>query len=497
MFSRETQALMEAAVDAIVVIDHHGRIQGLNDATCRMFGYRNDELLGENVRLLMPEPDRGEHDGYIARYLQTGKPRIIGIGREVKARRNDGTIFPVRLSVGRVPDASPARFVGLMRDISAEREATAALELERDRARAFLELHDSILLELDPARRVREINARGSELLGAPASEIIGQDWARFMCGDSERERARLMLASAASSGSSREREFDCQDMTGDSRRIYWRCIALRGADGAPAGWLCSGADVTERAQREQLAHLAQDRLTRVARLATMCEMAAGVAHEVNQPLAAITAYARACERYLEKPAPELDEVREAVREINSEGLRAGEIIRRLRQMVKVDAPDERQPVDINAVVEELRSLLQSDARMHEAQIGFRLAEDVPPVLANPSHLQQVVLNLVRNALEAQLAQPAETRRVELASSVTDAGDVEIRVTDNGPGIDQSIRDRLFDPFSTTKPMGTGLGLAISRTIVQSHGGSIGTRAEAPHGATFTVRLPAAVEVVR
>src|SRR6185436_16334079 len=260
---------------------------------------------------------------------------------------------------------------------------------------AFLELHDSILLELDPERRVREINARGSELLGAPVREIIGQDWVRFMCGETERERARLLLASALSSGSSREREFDCQDMTGTPRRIYWRCIALRTADGTPAGWLCSGADVTEWAQREHHAHLAQERLTRVARMATMGEMAAGVAHEVNQPLTAITTYARACERYLEQSAPDLAEVKEAVREINAEGLRAGEIIRRLRQMVKVDAPDERADVDINALIEELRSLLQSDARVHDAQLRIELAPALPRVTANSVHLQQVILNLV------------------------------------------------------------------------------------------------------
>ncbi len=497
MFSREIQGLMEAVVDAVVAIDHRGRIQAVNDATCRMFGYRTYELLGENVKILMPEPDRGDHDGYLARYLETHQAKIIGIGREVTAMRRDGTVFPIRLSVGQVPDASPARFLGFMRDVSSEREATAALKLERDRARAFLQLHDSILLELDPQHRVRDINLRGSELLGAPVEEIVGQDWVRFMCGDTERERARLLLASALSSGSSREREFDCVDMVGTPLRIYWRCIALRTADGSPAGWLCSGADVTRWAQREHHAHLAQDRLTRVARLATMGEMAAGIAHEVNQPLTAITTYARACERYLEQPIPDLAEVKEAVREINAEGMRAAEIIRRLRQMVRVDEPDERLNVDVNALIGELRSLLQSDARVHDAQLQINLAPELPPVNANPVQLQQVILNVVRNALEALMAKPAGTRRVELFTSATDMGDVEIRVVDNGPGIEASIADRLFDPFSTTKSAGTGLGLAISRTIVQGHGGTIHTQPAQPQGATFVVRLPAAMEFVR
>jgi two-component system sensor kinase FixL len=491
MYSRDTQALMEAAVDAIVVIDHRGHVQTVNEATRTLFGYRGDELLGENVSLLMSEPDRSAHDGYMARYLATGVPHIIGIGREVVARRKDGSTFPVRLSVGRVPDSAPPRFVGLLRDISAERAANAALKLQRDRAQAFLELHDSILLELDAAGRVREINARGGDLLGAPAAELVGRDWLDFMCGGGERERARHMLANALASGASREREFDCRDATGVPRRIYWRCIALLDAEGATAGWLCSGADVTERHQREQETHVAQDRLTRVARLATMGEMAAGVAHELNQPLTAITTYARACERYLAMDQPYMAEVTEAVREIHAEGQRAAENIRRLRQMVRVDAPDERAPLDVNAALAELRSLLQSDARVHDAQLSIRLAPDLPQVEANAVHVQQVVLNLVRNAFEALQEKPPGSRRVDLSTARTAAGDVEIRVADNGPGIDPRIADRLFDPFSTTKSAGTGLGLAISRTIIQSHGGNIGTRSGA-QGADFYVHLPAA-----
>jgi two-component system, LuxR family, sensor kinase FixL len=494
MFSRETLALMEAAVDAIVVIDDRGHIMAVNESVGRMFGHRTGELLGANVSLLMPESDRTRHDSYIERHLATGAAKIIGIGREVIAQRKDGSLFPVRLSVGRVPGVQPPRFVGLMRDVTAEHESAAALKLERDRARAYLELHDSILLELDAGRCVREINARGSELLGAPMSDIAGSDWIHFMRGDLERERARLLLDGALASGKSRGRELDCTDMNGAVRRIYWRCIALRGADGAPAGWLCSGADMTERAQREETAHLAQERLTRVARLATLGEMAAGVAHEINQPLTAITTYARACERYLAMPEPDLAEAGEAVREINVEGLRAGEIIRRLRQMVKLDAPDERAATSINVLIEELRSLLQSDARVHDARLHIELTPDLPPVIANAVQLQQVVLNLIRNALEALLDQPPGSREVRLSTSHGSGGGIELRVRDNGPGIAPQIAARLFHPFSTTKNAGTGLGLAISRTIVQSHGGTIDTRPVEPRGAEFHVHLPAAEE---
>lgn len=492
MFSSDAQALMEAAVDAIIVIDHRGRIQAVNHSTCRIFGYATHELLGENVSVLMPEPDRSAHDGYMARYLATGRAKIIGIGRQVTARRRDGTSFPASLSVGRVPDSEPPRFVGLVRDITSEIEATNALKLERDRSNAYLELNDAILMSLDAGSVIREVNARGAQLLGAPSADIAGRDWFSFLRNDTERERARIMLASALANGVSREREYDAVDATGAPLRIYWRCIARRAADGAPAGWLCSGADVTERVRREEQAHLAQQRLTRVARLATMGEIASGVAHELNQPLTAITTYARACERYLAQPEPDLPEIRAAAREIAAEGLRAGKIITRLRQHVRTDGDDERAPVDVNALVEELQPMFAADARLHESRLSIGLTPHLPAVQGHEAQLQQVILNLVRNAFEAVEAVPATERMVELTTARTIQGDVEVRITDNGPGVSPAIAERLFDPFVTTKLAGTGLGLTISRTIVQAHGGSIGVRPVAPHGATFYVQLPVA-----
>lgn len=495
MFSRDTQALMEAAVDAVIVIDFKGRMQAVNEAACRTFGYRTHELLGENVSILMAEPDRSRHDEYLARHLETGHARIIGVGREVIARRRDGSSFPVRLSVGRVPESTPPRFVGLIRDITAERDATAALKTERDRARAYLELHDSILVELDADRRIREINTRGAEQLGGSVACLVGRDWLEFMANGAERDWAEILLADASATNGPREREFECSDVVGERRRILWRSIGLRDAKGQGSGWLCSGADVTARAQAEQQAHLAKERLTQVARLATVGEMATGVAHEINQPLTAITTYARAGERYLALERPDLAEATDALREIAAEGLRAGDIIRRLRQMVRLDAPDTRTRVAVNALIEELRSLLHSDARAHDVRLSFELAAGLPPIVANGLHLQQVILNLVRNGFEALKAHPVGEREVSV-STVTDGIDaLEIRIDDNGPGIDPDIASTLFEPFSTTKQTGTGLGLAMSRTIVQSHGGTITTCPLEPRGTRFIVRLPASEEV--
>jgi two-component system sensor kinase FixL len=492
MFSRETQALMDAAVDAVIVIDHRGRITAVNDATHLAFNYRTDELLGENIRMLMPEPDRSAHDGYLARYLATGQAKVIGIGREITAQRKDGSLFPARLSVGRIEQSQPPRFVGLVRDITAEHATLAALQLQRDRANAFLELHESILLELDSERRIRQINTRGCALLGAPEVGLLGRDWLDFMRGDIERRSACMLLAGALESGSPREREFDAVTAAREQRRIQWRCIALRGIDGSPEGWLCSGTDVTDWARREEHAQLTRERLTRVSGLATMGEMAAGIAHELNQPLTAITTYARACERYLGMPEPDFPELAEAVREIGAEGMRAAEIILRLRKLVSQDNPGVMALVDINPIIDELKVLLLADARVNDARLHLALSPGLPRIDANAAQIQQVILNLVRNALEALAEVPPGSREITLTTVRTREGEIEVRVADNGPGVLPAIADRLFHPFATTKKGGTGLGLAVSRTIMQAHGGTIGWRPVDPHGACFYLRLPAA-----
>ena len=287
-----------------------------------------------------------------------------------------------------------------------------------------------------------------------------------------------------------REREFDVV-VHGETRRIYWRCIARRQPDGTAAGWLCSGADVTDRVRREEHTVLAQDRLTRVARMATMGEMASGIAHELNQPLTAITTYARACTHFANMPQPDLAGLREAVREINAEGLRAGKIISRLRQLVREEEPQDLALTDVNALIEELQVMLTADARVHDTRLRIMLAPSLPRIQANSVQIQQVVLNLARNAFEALVEMPAGDRAVDLTTLRTGSGDIEIRISDNGPGIAPEIADRLFDPFITTKKSGTGLGLAISRTIARSHGGTIHSRPATPRGTSFHVCLPA------
>jgi two-component system, LuxR family, sensor kinase FixL len=364
----DLQALLDACVDAVVIIDHRGNIETFNRAACRIFGYADSEVVGRNVSMLMPEPDSGRHDQYLERFLQTRDPHVIGIGRDVVARRRDGSQFPAALSVGEIAGGPAPRFVGFLHDLS--------------------------------GRRAQE------------------------------------------------EQRRDAQEAVREAR----------------------------------------ERLTHVARLSTMGEMTTGLAHEINQPLTAITLYAQAAERLAQQAAPEMEEIVAALRQISAQALRAGEVIKRLRALVR-NRRTQEELLDLNAVVRELAVLAESDARSNDVVLHIELAPQLPQVVGDAVQLQQVMLNLVRNAIEAVQA-PGSERLVVLRTAPSPAG-VEMSVTDLGPGVDQSVRERLFQAFATTKPEGTGLGLAISRSIVDNHGGQLSWRPNQPRGSCFYFELPA------
>jgi len=230
--------------------------------------------------------------------------------------------------------------------------------------------------------------------------------------------------------------------------------------------------------------------MLQVSRLATIGEMAAGVAHELNQPLTAIANYAQACDRLLARPGADLGDVRTALREIAAQAVRAGDILHRLRSLARSQSM-RREPAAINATIEAIRDLILAEGRVHRARVHFELAERLPPISIDAVQIQHVVLNLVRNGLEAPADSGAEERELTLRTSAASDGDVEIAILDNGLGMSPQALERLFDPFFSTKPEGTGLGLAISNTVVRAHGGTLRYSPNVPRGACFSIRLPA------
>jgi two-component system, LuxR family, sensor kinase FixL len=230
-------------------------------------------------------------------------------------------------------------------------------------------------------------------------------------------------------------------------------------------------------------------RLLHVSRLATIGEMAAGLAHELNQPLTAIANYAQACSRLLARPDNDPVELRQALAEITSQAARAAEIVRRLRSLARSQR-SERAAVPVNLLIGEIIELIESDARLHAATLSLDLAEHLPPVLVDVGQIQHVVLNFVRNSLEALAPRAPGTGQVFIRTRLADASQVELAVIDNGPGPAPETLERLFDPFFSTKESGTGMGLAMNNTIARLHGGSVGYRPNHPAGACFYILLP-------
>jgi two-component system sensor histidine kinase DctS len=258
-------------------------------------------------------------------------------------------------------------------------------------------------------------------------------------------------------------------------------------AEGRQTGWMGSVLDITERKRARELARQQEEKLAATARLVTMGEMASTIAHELNQPLSAIASYTAGCLNLLQG-APEAGELQEALRKAAEQTQRAGRIIRRVHDFVRKREPT-RTPVRMRAVVEEAVGFADVEARKRRVRIEARLADEDPELHADPLLLQQVVLNLLRNAMDAMAATPADRREILVATEAAGKS-VTVSISDRGCGIPPEIREQLFQPFFSTKTEGMGMGLNICRSIIEFHRGRVWAEANPGGGAVFSFTLP-------
>lgn len=347
----------------MVVIDDKGRILSFSSAAEAMFGYAEHEVVGENVSMLMPSPDRERHDSYISRYHETGERRIIGIGRLTTARRRDGSTFPIELAIGEAQTSSGQIFTGFIRDLTETQQAE---------------------------RRLQDV--------------------------------------------------------------------------------------------QQELAH--------ISRVSAMGTLASALAHELNQPLTAIANYMEAARDLLRQPGEDtLDLIREALDESAGQAIRAGHIVRRLREFI-ARGETERTVESLRKLVTEANAL----ALIGAGELGIEVLVQLDPagdrVLVDRIQVQQVLLNLIRNAIEAM--QPRPIRQLEITSRLEGRGMVHVQVADSGGGLDPQVAARLFEPFFSTKDTGMGLGLSICRTIIEAQGGKIWASRSRMGGTAFHFTLMAA-----
>lgn len=490
---REFQAVLDAAVDAVVLFDHEGRIELLNHAGERMFGYNEQEVIGLKVHILLPEPYRSQHEDYLRHYIELGEPRIIGIGRELLAKRRDGSEFYAELAVGRVQGTEPPRFVGFIRDVTIRRNAEEALR----RSEAQLTIAQEIA---NLGNYVMHFEGHVEDYWSPHLYRVLGRRFGEPYIGVYDylaplvhpTDRARWQQARDDLKNGARATDIEYRIHHPDSTLRYVHHIAhtTLNAEGRPLRQVGTIHDITDRRRAEDEARQMQDRIAHFGRISTMGEMAAGIAHEVNQPLTAIATYAQASQRLIAAGDFSPAEIAEALEHISAQALRAGEVIRRLRTFVK-NREVKRELIEANRLLEDVLTLAQTDARHHGVHISLDAASQAPQVQADAVQIQQVILNLVRNSIDAMQNVPEPRREIMLRTHVDAEGDVEFMVADRGIGLDPATVAELFNPFYTTKPGGTGLGLSISRSIIRAHGGKLWCSPNPGGGARFFFTLPA------
>ncbi|HKV80255.1 MAG TPA: PAS domain S-box protein [Candidatus Sulfotelmatobacter sp.] len=482
--------IVETASDVVVTMDETGTIRSANPSTTRIFGYESAELIGKPLTVLMPEFMRKLHDSGFRRYLATGQRHINWQGTELTAMRKNGEEFPVEISFGELTRDGHKVFTGFIRDISARKHAEEKLRASERTLRELTETIPQMLWSAEADGAVDYCNQRVLDYTGLSGEQVKGAGWMKTVHHDDIAKMARAW-SEAVLSGQPFQHEFRC--LRGADRAYRWcisRALPLRDQSGRILKWFGTVVDLHDWKEAQQALQVTQAELARVSRLTTMGELAASIAHEVNQPLTAVTNNSSACLRLLAKGNLDPEVLRRVLEEIVADATRASAVISRIRAYIK-KAPTEMCELDINSVIQEVLALAGHDLQNNQVSVDCHLTEKLPHVQADRVQLQQVLLNLIMNGVEAMTG--AQSRTLSLESRTDESGNVLVAVGDSGTGLG-SESDCLFTPFFTTKGNGMGMGLPISRSLIESHGGRLWATANSPQGAMFSFTLPASSE---
>jgi PAS domain S-box-containing protein len=472
------RSIIRSAVDAIVLIDAHGNIEAFNPAAERLFGYTEAEVLGQNVSMLMPQPYRGEHDGYLERYLATGRRTIIGIGREVTGQRRDGSRFPLHLSVGETEVAGERKFTGIIHDLTERVQLEDRLRASEARWRSIVDSAVDGIIVIDAKGRIESFNPAAERLFGYTEAELVGKNVHVLMPAPYHDEHDGYM---------SRYLRTGEKKIIGIGREV----TGLR-RDGSTFPLRLSVGEMHVNGERKFTGILAdlsarvqiEERLREQTALARLGEMAAVIAHEVKNPLAGIRGAIQVIGGRLPKESRDAAVVKEIVTRIDA----LNELIKDLLLFARPPQP-RPAPVDLADLVQTTADLLRGDPALKT--IGVRVEGNALPAMADAELLKIVFQNLLVNGVQAMHGQG--DIRVTLE---TIDGLARVTFRDAGPGIAPDVLDKIFTPFFTTKARGTGLGLATAKRIVEAHGGRIAIACPPGGGTTVTVELPSTAAAV-
>lgn len=462
--------------EAAVLIDEFARIHYVNDRACRAWEYSREELLQMSVPDLDPDYPMDRWPDHWFELKRDGSQFF-----ESRHRTKSGRTFNVEVSANYFEHEGRGWNLGLSRDISQRKASEQKLRLMQfsmDRA------VDSVLW-IAPDATILYANDAACRTLGYAQEELVGRavpdinpnfstsEWPAHWKEVRERGSFTFESDQKTRDGRMLKTEVTVNYLQFEGREF--NCAMVR--------------DITHRKQVEDQLATLRDQLAHATRLGTLGELASGLAHELNQPLASLHLYARTS---LQMSQAESTELRQCLQEISNQSLRAGEIVRRMRSFA-TRSPSQLAAVDLNDLIHEVLSLLAHDLRRGDTNLTLDLEKPLPKALGDAIQIQQVLVNLIRNALDA-MAETASDKRSLSIHSQQDAAGIRVSVSDTGSGISPAIAAKLFQPFQSTKPTGLGLGLAICRTLLESQGGFIAAEPHSGIGATFYFVLSAAIK---
>ncbi|MFK4382732.1 PAS domain S-box protein [Bradyrhizobium sp. USDA 223] len=404
----------------------------------------------------------------------------------------DGSIKYVRAVARATRDASGyVEFVGSVSDITAAKEAERRLRDSEQRFRDYAETASDWFWETGPDHRVTQVSEH-SDTNTVPAGLIGLTRWDIAPDAALEPEKWRQHRAALDAHVPFRDLVYRSKDRNGQPIYVRTSGKPFFDADGAFLGYrgVCTDVTAAIRAnQAEDALRKAQAELAHVTRVTTLGELTASIAHEINQPLAAVIANADACLAWLQRNPPDLKAARRSVEWIIEDGRRAGDVIRHVRALAK-RSDIEMVPLDANAVVREAVALVQREMASHGVSVRMELSSALPKIFGDRIQLQQVLINLIMNGIEAMADVHDRPRELAIRSQASGDGAMQVSVSDCGTGISEQAIDRLFTPFFTTKSSGMGMGLSICRSIIEAHGGRLSAIPNQERGATFQITLP-------
>jgi PAS domain S-box-containing protein len=489
----QLQLIYDTAPIGLAFLTPDYRYAQINQRLTEICGISVEDHLGRTVRETVPAvAERVEE--IVDMVIDTGAP-VIGI--EVHGQRGDKANadrvwrtnwHPLRDAAGRIVGVNVVAedITERQRAEKALRELNETLELRveaetRERLQIW-NVSEDLLVITDLDGNYLSLNPAWSATLGWSDTDLLGKSWWRLVHPDDlERTRAETEQLTAGHKTSRFEHRFRHQD--GSYRWLSWKAAPDRGRIYAMA------RDITELKDAEHQLQQARRELSQVARRTTLATMSAAIAHELRQPIGAVITNANAGVRWLGRSPPDLDEARDTFAQIAADGRRAAEVIQSVRAVFDTGV-FVRTPLDANEIVRETVTLMRAEVEAAGAVVDLALADGLPAFSGHRGQLQQVLLNLVTNAIDAMRSVEGRARTLSVATGIQQDGGVAITVRDHGTGIRAADRERVFDTFFTTKPNGMGMGLAICRSIIESHGGRLSAEPAEPYGCEFRIALP-------